>query len=1047
VDRTASDRLNDVERLAAVAGLGLVAAPGSPEFDRLTDLTRRVLGVPVALVTLVHAERQVLVSCPGLRDPWRTAGETPISHSFCRHTIETGEPLVVNDANRHPILRANPAIEALGVVAYLGIPLITGDGHVLGTLCAIDHRPREWTEQEIGIMRGLAASVMTKLRARELTARVAGLERLQQWYDELQRNAGVGSWEWDLALDRVTWSDGAHRLFGLAEGQAPADYAAWLALIPEDARADVDAEVRRMAAGPGRIAFEHPVELPGGERRSILCEGRVVAGPAGQPARMVGSARDVTELRRAEAEARALETERVRRADAEAAWRRLTTVLERIGDAFVVVDSDWRYVYVNARAAELFGRDPSSLVGRPFWTELPEGVGEALHPACEQAMREQVPVTFEQHDPASDRWFENRVYPSPDGLSIFLTEVSDRRRAEEALRRSEERQKILLEQLPASLWTTDRDLRFTAIQGLGTVVSSRDVIGRSVEEIEAAGGGPPIATEAHRAALRGEPAHYQQRFGGRWYHSQIQPLLDAEGAAIGVIGVALDITERREAEQELAVLFGAMHDVILVLDSEGRYLRVAPTAAELLVRSPAELVGRTLHDVLPSEEAAELLEVIRAALETGEPRRVEYRMQIGEREMWFATTVSPLDEKRVLWVARDITERRALEEQLWHAQKLEITGRLAGGVAHDFNNLLTAIQGFASLLEPEFAAGDPGHECVVEIQRASERAAALTRHLLAFARKQVTRPETLDVNRHLAGTLSLLRRLVGPAVHLETELAAEVGDVHIDPMQLDQVLTNLVVNARDAMPGGGNLRIVTRDVVLDANDRRTHSFLAPGAYVLLEVSDDGTGMSPEVASQVFEPFFTTKERGKGTGLGLSTVYGIVKQNGGFVLVESAPSRGSRFRVYLPAVPRSREAAAVVAPRAAVVPGRGTVLVAEDEEGVRSLVRRVLEGAGYRVIEANDGDDAIRLFDEHLDEVQLVLSDVLMPGRDGRAVAAHVHTRAPAMPVAMMSGFNEPLDVEVGARQLPFLHKPFRPDELLHLVGSLLSAGSRRAPPA
>ncbi len=366
----------------------------------------------------------------------------------------------------------------------------------------------------------------------------------------------------------------------------------------------------------------------------------------------------------------------------------------------------------------------------------------------------------------------------------------------------------------------------------------------------------------------------------------------------------------RASEAELRALVEAISDVILVLDREGRYCKVGRSAADRLVLPADELVGKRLHDVFPREQADLFLELVTRALRTRSRVEAGYSLRIGGEDYRFDTTVCPLpDDDRVVWVARDVTERhrqqealRESEERLLQSQKMEAVGRLAGGVAHDFNNLLTVIRGNTELMLLDLPPGSPLREDAEDICRAAGRAAELTHQLLAFSRHQVVQPRTLSLNRVVGGLEGALRRLLGEGVGLALELRARRDLVRADPGQMEQVVVNLVANARDALSSGGTIRIASEEVEMGSPDTHSQPGIADGPYVALVVSDDGYGMDSETVKRIFEPFFTTREQGKGTGLGLSTVYGIVRQNGGHVTVRSTPGDGATFTVLLPRVP-------------------------------------------------------------------------------------------------------------------------------------------------
>lgn len=388
------------------------------------------------------------------------------------------------------------------------------------------------------------------------------------------------------------------------------------------------------------------------------------------------------------------------------------------------------------------------------------------------------------------------------------------------------------------------------------------------------------------------------------------------------------------------------------------------------------------------------------------------------------------------------------QEQLRHSQRMESLGQLAGGVAHDFNNLLTVITGFTELVLQRLGSTDPPRSYLEEITKAGERASALTRQLLAFSRRQVLAPEVLDLNGVVADAEQMLRRVIGESVELRTHLSPDLWPVKADRGQLDQVILNLAVNARDAMPHGGCLTIETANVVLDEGYARHHAPLTAGPFVQLTASDTGMGMTPEVQAHIFEPFFTTKGPGKGTGLGLATVYGIVKQSGGYIWVYSEPDHGATFKIYLPREKDGAPAEAAAPALALAAPGgTETILVVEDDPQIRSLVRGVLDASGYSVLEARRGEEAERLGTQHPGPIHLLLTDVVMPGLPGRELAQRLTARHPGLRVLFMSGYTDQVVVEQGMieARAPFLQKPFSPEALRRKLREVLDPSPSQPP--
>jgi PAS domain S-box-containing protein len=496
-----------------------------------------------------------------------------------------------------------------------------------------------------------------------------------------------------------------------------------------------------------------------------------------------------------------------------------------------------------------------------------------------------------------------------------------------------------------------------------------------------------------------------------------------------------------------------------------RYRRIVETANEgvwvigadfnttFVNRKLAEMLGYAVEEMLGRPVSQFLAEDERAGAAGGErPGRLggadQVETQLRRKDgstLWAIVSSSPFFDddggySGALAMVTDVTRWKRLEEQYRQAQKMEAVGRLAGGVAHDFNNLLTVINGYSELLLEAHGPGDPSRELIEGLRAAGDRAAALTRQLLAFSRHQLVAPQTLDLNAAVADTEKLLRRLIGEDIELACRLDPGLGRVRADPAQVQQVLLNLAVNARDAMPRGGRLTIETRDVRLGEADVRPGSGARPGRYAVLAVADTGVGMDEATRARLFEPFFTTKGPGLGTGLGLATVYGIVQQSGGWIDVATAPGRGAAFTIYLPQADRPSAAdAGTPAPAAPRPPATGTVLLAEDEREVRSLIGFTLRRAGYTVLEAADGAEALRLCARYRGAIRLLVSDVVMPHLSGRELADRLKALHPDLRVLFVSGYTEDAVVRHGIlkEEVAFLPKPFTPEALTCKVRTVL----------
>jgi PAS domain S-box-containing protein len=803
----------DPERLEALRRLAILDTPAEEEFDELARLASQLLGTPIALICLVDENRQFFKSCIGLSGRFAARRGTPLSHSFCQHAVASRKPLLIEDARVHPVVRESPAITEVGAVAYAGIPLITREGHAIGTLCVLDREPRKWKRNDLALLRSLATCVLNRIElGGALRAAERHAEKLQESQAATALYAGV---------------------------------------------------VRHMSVG-------------------VLV------------------------------------------------WK-----LEQPG-----VPESLRLVAANPAAARLAHVPLESLLGKTMGESFPSMVWTEIPGKCLEVLRSGETKTIDEFvygvSGGPGEVFAGSAFPVPDGcVAVTFESITERKRNAGETKKT-------LSILSATLEST--------ADGLLVV----DMLGRVQS--------------------------FNRRFVHMW---RIPQELVATRDDARLIAFVLDQLE----------------------DPQGFLSKIQ----DLYARPEAES-----FDVLPFKDG-------RTFERYSQPQRIEGK-PVGR-----------------VWSFRDITERRSLEAQLLHSQKMEAVGSLAGGVAHDFNNLLTGILGYSDRLLSQMEPTSRLRRDVEGVKGAAERAALLTRQLLAFSRRQVLEPKVLDLNVVVGNMESILRRVIGEDVDLVTLPASNLGWVNIDPGQVEQVVMNLAVNARDAMPDGGKLTIETANVELDEADALVHEGLRPGSYVRLAVSDTGAGMTEETRSRIFEPFFTTKERGKGTGLGLSTVYGIVRQSEGGIWVYSEPGQGSTFKVYLPRVEAplvERPAEHARPPRAE---GHEVILLAEDEELVRELVREILEERGYHVLTASNATEAMEVSSRHEGPIHILVTDVVMPGATGPELAKQLSVARHEMRVLYISGYTDSAIVQHGILETgtSFLQKPFSPEALARKVREVL----------
>jgi len=623
-----------------------------------------------------------------------------------------------------------------------------------------------------------------------------------------------------------------------------------------------------------------------------------------------------------------------------------------------------------------------------------------------------------------------------------------------------ERIRLLLGQAPAVLWTVDSELRFTTMEGSVLPRLGLDPdrsLGQSIQDL--LGPGDEVAVPAHRRALEGEQVSYQLEHSGRVLDARVEPFLDDKGKIIGVVGAAFDITDRvsteralRESEERYRRLFNEGLTGNCVVTVRGTVIEGNPAFARLFgFASIDEALSSSVPELVP--DRALRRSILRRLVQEHrlDGVEIEARTRSGQTLHLIANlAVTPAETEGAPEEIRaylfDDTARRSTELQLRQAQKMEAVGRLSGGVAHDFNNLITAISGYSDLCLTSLPEDAQIRPYLEEIKRAGERGASLAQHLLAFSRLQVLRPEPLHLNRVVHGVESMLDRLIGEHIRIVTELAPALPPVTADPRQVEQILVNLALNARDAMERGGTLTFSTRLIELTPADVEDYEFVVPpGPYVCLTVCDTGTGMTDEVRKHAFEPFFTTKGPGKGSGLGLSTVYGIVKQTGGFITLDNDPAGGARIEIILPRATEQphEKPADSHGPDPGASHGRETLLVVEDEAPLRKLLTEILSRLGYTVLEAGNGREAMEVSNRFPGHIHLLVTDVVMPDMRGPELDRRLRESRSDTRVLFISGYPGDDVIVQGelSQRPPFLQKPFDQATLARTVREVLDGRS------
>lgn len=797
-----------------------------------------------------------------------------------------------------------------------------------------------------------------------------------------------------------------------------------------------------------------------GHKIDIVLTWSVAPGYESTYGKVLVSIIDVTEQKRTEdALAR-------RAAELEEARNFLDSIIENIPAMVFVKDAqDLRFVRLNKAGEELLGIDRHQMIGKNDYDFFPKeeadfftGKDRELLASGELIDIPQEPI-HTVHKGVRLLHTKKVPVPDADGKPKFLVgiseDITERQQAEKALQESEERYRNLVELSPDGIGVYV-DGQFAFINPNGAKIlgaeTPNDIIGKPMLDFSHPDNWRLAASRIKMMVEKGEiaPASQQKirRLDGKFIDVEITSIPTVYQGRPAIQTVFRDITERKKFEIEQARFRAIMDqsgESILVIDPQtAQFIDVNETACRSLGYTRAEMLQLRSMDIVaepasPMEAWPERVEELKQAKTPQLGHRV-YRRKNGDTFPVEVLASYRIFEGQhyILAIARDITKQKNLEEQLRQAQKLEAVGQLAGGVAHNFNNMLTAIMGYVGLSLDTLPSGHPVANDLQGIQKTAQRAADIVQQLLAFTRSQIIQPEVLDLNRLVLDMNAMLRHLISEAIELTTLPAPDLGLVKVDAGQIEQVLVNLVINASDAMPGGGQLTIETANVTLDEAYAQHYADVPPGRYVMLAVTDTGVGMTEEVKERIFEPFFTTKEVGQGTGLGLATCFGIVKQNNGHISVYSELGQGTTFKIYLPRVDKRRHASSPTAEERHRPGGTETVLLVEDEEMVREMAARVLQKRGYTVLQATNGEEALQISREQ-PSIHLLITDVVMPKMDGLVLAGKLKNNFPNIKVLYISGYTDNAIVHHGVLEpdINFLAKPFTPTHLSGKVREVL----------
>ncbi|MBZ5702491.1 MAG: PAS domain S-box protein [Acidobacteriia bacterium] len=938
----------------------------------------------------------------------------------------------------------------------------------------------------------LARDIQDRRRA------AAALRESEERYALAVGGSNDGLWDWHIPTNENFLSPRFKQILGFQDSELPNVYESWASRIHPDDRNSVHSALQAHLQGSlPAFEVEHRLLHKNGSYRWVLARGISRRDAAGRPCRMAGSLTDISARKFGEeivSQANSFLDSIVENIP------NMVFLKDAQDLRFVRVNKAAEELLGFART-ELLGRNVYDLFPKPeadFFTSKDREVFSSgrLVDIAEEALhtkRQGVRILHTRKISIRD------ASGSPAFLLGLSEDITERKQMEQALRQSEERFRNLAEVSPVGFFYTDAqgqslyvNHRWCEITGL----SSKQARNGEWTQALHPGDRELVVSGLARAIRQGSRFHSEHRylnpsFGVVWVIAQAAPVVTHDGKITGYVGSLTDITERKKMEDEVrryqeeleqrvrerttqfsqanAILREKMQEHLRMLEelreSQQRlslYVRQSPMAAiewnhalqvtewnlaaeKVFGYSRAEALGRELNFIFPESAREHLREIAGGLLaRCGGARGTQENITKDGKIILCEWYSSPLVDAagQVVGIAsqaNDITELRKLEEQYRQAQKMEAVGQLAGGIAHDFNNLLSAILGYSDLVMEAMAPGDPQRKKIEHIEKAGRRAASLIQQLLAFSRKQVLALRVLDLNGFLQDMDHLLQHLIGENIELRRHADPSLGQVRVDPGQMEQVVMNLAVNARDAMPHGGILTLEAANVTLDEEYCRKHVTGEPGEYVMLAISDTGTGIDEATRQRIFEPFFTTKEPGKGTGLGLSTVYGIVKQSGGHIEVYSEVGKGTSFKIYLPRVNEKPQALPAATPQQGEMRGTETVLVVEDDEELRTMAREYLAAQGYTLLVASNSAEALPIVESHPGPIAIVITDVVMPGLSGPQLVQKLTELRPGIKALYVSGYTQDAIVHHGVLDpgIEFLAKPYRPSDLARKVRGIL----------
>jgi PAS domain S-box-containing protein len=1055
----------EASRLEALHQYQILDTLPEEAFNDLAILAAQICNTPIALINLVDANRQWFKAKIGI-----DIAQMPREIGFCAACIDKGDVFVVNDALLDEKFANSPVVIGEPYARfYAGVPLKTPQGHIIGTVCVLDSVPKEITQQQINALRSLARLVMRQLDIRQSLGQLAAIQNnyrcakdalyesehvLSSFFNSAAMMMGIVEL-YDDDILHISDNTAAAKFFGLSPQTMQNRFASDLGISKEHIREWIY-YYQEAARTSSPVTFEYSFSNVSGKRwfratvSSIIC----CANHQNQQ-KFAYIIEDITESKRVESEKlQLLENE-------QAALSKIADIFESITDGFFALDNNWCFSYLNKQAETLLQIKSEEILGKNIWSVFPEVIDSKFYREYHRAVNERVSVDFEEFDPPLNSWFAVHAYPSPSGLSVYFQDITKRKQAEENLNCQQAILQSMNSVSPLGFYVVEKcsgkiyylNNRFCEIWGIENLqaqiesgeMKNEDVIAeckKLVVNIPGFLDGDKLIHNQKNLTIAEDEIFLND---GRIIRRVSTQFRSYGQCCFGRLYIFEDITARKRAEQQIrerSTLLDATTDAIILRDLSNNILLWNKSAEKLYGWQSEEAIGKNAEEILYTSGGQQYTEIYNIVLEKGSWQDELVKHNKAGKELrvesrWTLVFDEWLQPKSILSVDTDITQKKQLETQFLRTQRMESIGTLASGIAHDLNNVLSPILMSAHLLKNK-CHDEVNLKMLNIIENNAKRGADLVKQVLSFARGMEGNRTIIQLRVLIAEIQQIVEQTFPKSIKLDTKIQSNLFPVSGDNTQLHQVLINLCLNARDAMPDGGILRISADNVFIDEHYASMNIDAQVGAYILLKITDTGVGIDNKLLDRIFEPFFTTKDFGKGTGLGLSTVVGIIKGHGGFVRVSSCVGN-TEFKVYLPAVvaevPRQIE-------ELQTPPGNGElILVVDDEAAIREITRTTLESHNYQVITANDGIEAIAIYAQHRNKIKAAIIDIMMPNMDGSTTINTLHRMNPLLPIIAVSGLasSEKIPLQKDSKLSAFMCKPYTAQELfktLHTITNI-----------